>query len=260
MPQPRFTIALTGASGGIGSALAEAYAAPGTVLALSGRDSARLEAVAERCRANGATVLTACVDVTDPAATRSWVAAVDDAHPIDLLIANAGISSSIGPGGEPEPWEIIERVMSVNAVGCMAAASAAAERMLPRRRGQIALMSSIAAYRGLPACPSYSASKAAVKAYAEGLRGWLAPHRIGVTVICPGYVTSPMSERVVGPKPFLVPADRAAALIRRRLERNPAEISFPFPLDFGTRLLSRLPSWAAERILPFFHFHVRPQA
>lgn len=251
------TIALTGASGGIGAALAEIYARPGVRLALAGRDHDRLAAVAERCRDRGAAVETSAFDIADAAAACAWMRDVDGRRPVDLLIANAGISSGIGPDGKAESWETVAQVLQVNAIGALVVAQVMAERMAARRCGQIALMSSLAAYRGLPSCPAYSASKAAVKAYGEGLRGWLRPQGVGVSVVCPGYVVSPMSARVVGPKPFLMPAEAAARLIRRRLARDAAVIAFPFPLAFGTRLLALLPGWAAARILPFFDFRVR---
>src|SRR3954462_13397193 len=86
------SIVITGASSGIGEALALDYAAPGIALALSGRDAARLQAVAEACRAKGATVDSGNVDVVDKAALAAWLIQFDEAHPVDLLIANAGIS------------------------------------------------------------------------------------------------------------------------------------------------------------------------
>jgi short-subunit dehydrogenase len=118
-----------------------------------------------------------------------------------------------------------------------------------RRSGQIALMSSLAAYFGLPVTPSYCASKAAVKAYGEALRGWLAPEGVRVNVIMPGYVDSPMCRAMPGPKPFLWTPKRAARVIRRGLEKNRARIAFPFPLNVGTWLLAVLPAEMSTRIL-----------
>jgi short-subunit dehydrogenase len=192
----RRVIAITGASSGIGAALAEAYAAPGIRLALAGRRQAALEEVAERCEKRGASVDCQRFDMADTAAARRWFDATDDRHSVDLVIANAGISSSIGADGEPEPWSVIEQVIAVNLLGSLAVANAAAERMRARRSGQIVLMSSLAGLRGLPFCPSYSASKAGLAAYGEALRGWLAPYGVAVSVVAPGYVVSPMSDRL----------------------------------------------------------------
>ncbi|HLO76421.1 MAG TPA: SDR family NAD(P)-dependent oxidoreductase, partial [Magnetospirillum sp.] len=93
------SVAISGASGGIGAALAEACAAPGVTLSLAGRDGERLAGVAERCRARGADVHTDSFDITDPTAAKAWIDAADARRPLDLVIANAGVSSSLGPDG-----------------------------------------------------------------------------------------------------------------------------------------------------------------
>src|SRR5260370_42475719 len=100
------SILITGASSGIGAALAEAYAAPSIHLALCGRDAGRLAAVAQRCRGNGATVAEACIDVSDAAAVADWIATAEAAAPLDLVIANAGIQGGLwrGGAGEAQAW------------------------------------------------------------------------------------------------------------------------------------------------------------
>lgn len=253
------SVAITGASGGIGAALAEAYAGPGVVLALAGRDGGRLERVAERCRALGAVVHVSQFDLTDPSHARAWVLSSYRRCPLDLLIANAGVSSSLGPKGEPEPGPVIDQVLAVNAGGAISVAAAAAECMLARGSGSIALVGSLAGLRGMADCPSYSASKAAVHAYGRALRDWLGPRGIGVTVICPGYVASPMSDRVEGPKPFMISSERAARIIQDGIRRNRALVAFPFALAMGIRLLSLLPEWLARLALRLFHFSVRTE-
>ncbi|MHA7062538.1 SDR family NAD(P)-dependent oxidoreductase [Azospirillum argentinense] len=238
MRDPR-SIVITGASSGIGEELARAYAAPGVALALSGRDSARLEAVAERCRAAGAAVETALVDAADRAAMAEWLSALDARTPVDLVIANAGISA--GTGGGVESAEQARRIFQVNVDGVLNSVHPLLPGMQARRRGQIALMASLAGFRGMPGAPAYCASKAAVRVYGESLRGDLAGQGIGVTVICPGFVKSRMTAVNRFPMPFLMETDRAAQVIKSGLARNKARIAFPWPMAATVWLLAALP-------------------
>jgi NAD(P)-dependent dehydrogenase (short-subunit alcohol dehydrogenase family) len=240
---------ITGATGAIGGALAEAYAAPGVELHLHGRDEDRLVAVGERCTALGATVRLQGSDVRDTAALRLWLEGVCTGGAPDLVVVNAGMNTNIGPAGEGEPWDEVEALLDVNLKASMAIVHVVLPAMRRRGSGQIALVSSLAGYFGLPVTPSYCASKAGLKAYGEALRGWLAPEGIRVNVIMPGYVASPMCEAMPGPKPFLWSPQRAAAFIRRGLASDRARISFPFPLNFGTWFLAVLPAAVSLRIL-----------
>lgn len=244
-------ILITGASSGLGAELARTYAAPGATLALTGRDAARLESVAQQCRAKGATVETAVLDVTEAAALEGWMLARDNALPIDLAIANAGISA--GTGGDTEPVEQVRRIFAVNVDGVMNTVLPLIPRMQARKRGQIALMASLAGFRGFPGAPAYCGSKAAVKVYGEGLRGVLAGSGVELSVICPGYVRTPMTDRNGFPMPFLMDADKAARLIRDRLARNKARIAFPWPMLAAVWLLQALPPGLIDplmRVLP----------
>jgi short-subunit dehydrogenase len=244
MRNPR-SIVITGASSGIGEALAIAYAAPGTQLALTGRDEARLNAVAERCRAAGARVTAARVDTGDRAAMAAWLAERDSAVPVDLVIANAGIASGT-PEGREDP-ELARRTFDVNLTGVLNSVHPLIEPMIARGRGQIAIMSSLAAFRGFAGSAAYGASKAAVRVWGEGIRNELAGHGVEVSVICPGFVVSRMTAVNKFPMPFLMPADRAAAIIRRGLERNRSRISFPWPMAGLVWLLAALPAGWTDR-------------
>lgn len=241
-PRTPSNILITGASSGIGEALARDYAQKGRFLALSGRNKERLEAVAKACSAFGAEVDAKPVDVADRAACGRWIAEVDAHHPLDLVIANAGTSS--GSGGRGESEEQARDIFSVNMAGVLNTVWPAFGPMRERGRGQIAIVSSIAAFRGLPGAPAYAASKAAVKIYGEGLRGWLAAEGVKVSVVCPGFVRTPMTEDNIYPMPFIMDAAKAARIIRRGLERDKARIAFPWPMYALVWFMGALPpSW-----------------
>ncbi|MCE5241671.1 MAG: SDR family NAD(P)-dependent oxidoreductase [Syntrophobacteraceae bacterium] len=248
------TVLITGATGAIGGALAEVYAAPGGTLILLGRNRKRLAEAAERCELKGARVLMYCIDLRDRDALCAALKEICAAECPDLVIANAGVSTGIGPDGAPERWEKVEELLEVNVLGTVATVNSVLPFMIDRGCGQIALISSLAGYYGLPITPSYSASKAAIKAYGEGLRGWLAPKGIRVNVVMPGNVDSEMCRNDPGPKPFLWPAERAAEAIRKGLAADRPRISFPFPLDWGCWFLSILPPALSERILRLLHY------
>jgi short-subunit dehydrogenase len=237
-PSPR-SILITGASNGIGAALAIRYAAPGVFLALGGRSEERLEAVARQCRERGAEAAVRAIDVVDRAAMATWIVGIDDAHPLDLVIANAGISA--GTARSADPAEKVREIFAVNVDGLLNTIDPAIARMRPRRRGQLALVSSIAGFRGLPGTAAYAASKAAVRSYGEGLRGSLWEDGIGVSVICPGYVVTGMTAVNTFPMPFIMQAEKAAKIIRRGLARDRARIAFPWPMYFIVWLMNVLP-------------------
>ena len=244
MAQRPESVLITGASSGLGAALARHHAAPGVTLALTGRDSKRLEDVAAECRAKGAGVTSGVVDVTDAAFMAAFVAAADLQAPLDLVIANAGVSAGTGEGDEPA--EQARRITAINVDGVLNTVEPAVAAMRKRGRGQIGLVSSLAAFRGFPGAPAYCGSKAWVKTWGEGMRGHLHGERIGLSVICPGFVKTPMTARNPYPMPFLWSADKAARVIARGLARNKARIAFPFPLYALVWYLGLLPPWLTD--------------
>jgi len=237
-PQPR-AILITGASSGIGEALALHYARRGRFLALSGRDRRRLDAVAGACRDNGADVAAETVDVADRDAMRRWIEAADRRRALDLVVANAGISAGTGGKGESEAQ--CRDIFAVNLAGVLNTVWPAIDAMRGRGQGQIAIISSIAAFRGLPGTPAYSASKAATRAYGEALRGWLGKDGIRVSVACPGFVRSRMTDVNKFPMPMIMDADKAARIIAKGLAGDKARIAFPWPMYALMWLLGALP-------------------
>ncbi|WP_299626672.1 SDR family oxidoreductase [Pelagibius sp.] len=238
MQNPK-SIMITGGSSGIGAALARRYAGEGRLLAITGRDRERLEQVAEDCRAAGAEVVSKVVDVCDRALLDSWMAEIDRERPLDLVIANAGVSAGTGLFGENA--EQTRHILSINVDGVVSTVLTAIALMRARGRGQVAIMSSLAAFRGFPGAPAYCASKAAVRVWGEALRGMVAPQGLTVSVICPGYVKSAMTAVNDFPMPLLMEAEKAAAIIERGLAAGKARIVFPRRLFAVVWLLSLLP-------------------
>ncbi len=246
---PRHVL-ITGASSGIGAALAEAYAGPGVRLTLGGRNRERLDAVAERCRERGAEVETGVIDVDAHEAMQAWVEAADRARPLGLVIANAGISAGTGSGAESDAQA--RDIFATNLAGALNTLQPAMAAMQTRGRGQLAVISSLAAFRGFPGAPAYCGSKAAVRVWAEAMRPHLAAQGVGISVVCPGFVRSRMTAVNDFPMPFLMDAEKAARIIRRGLARDTARISFPWPLAAAVWLLAALPpawtDWAMTKL------------
>jgi short-subunit dehydrogenase len=257
MRAPYRVALITGASSGLGAALALAYAGPGVALGLVGRNEERLAATAAACRTAGAMVDGAAIDVTDGPALAAWLGAFDRAYPVELLIANAGIEAGPDPDSPGEPLAVTGRQIATNLLGAVNTIAPLVPAMCGRGRGRIAVIASIAAFRGLPYNPGYCASKAGLRAYGEAMRPRLAPRGVGVTVVCPGFFTSPMTDRWEGPTPFLVSGDRAARRIKRGIDRGARRVSFPWPLVFGMRFCDLAPAAIGDAILRRFRFHIR---
>lgn len=240
------SILITGASSGIGKALALAYAQNGVHLALTGRNEERLDAVAQQCTAQGATVTTTLTDVTNQDGLEQWIKQIDDTYPIDICIANAGISAGTGEAQESDAQ--VRQIFDINVTGVFNTIHPVIDRMTTRKTGQIALMASLAGFRGMPSAPAYCASKAAIKSYGEGLRGNLKAHNIGVTTILPGFVRSRITDANRFKMPFFMEADKAANIIKRGLSKNKSRIAFPMPMIFGAWFLGILPDFIATKI------------
>jgi NADP-dependent 3-hydroxy acid dehydrogenase YdfG len=242
---------ITGASSGIGAALARALAGPGVTLHLSGRDAARLDAVVVACREAGATVHPAVLDVTDAAAMAGWIGA---AGPLDLVVANAGISAGTGRG-EPESAAQVRAIFATNVGGVFNTVLPAMEAMAHQPagpdgvRGRIGVVASIAAFIAAPGAPAYCASKAAVDAWTVGSATTALARGIVLSSICPGYVRTAMTARNRFPMPGLMDADRAAGIILRGLAANRRRIVFPRWMGLATRIAGLLPPAASAALL-----------
>jgi short-subunit dehydrogenase len=245
-------ILITGASSGIGRALAQAYAREGRSLALYGRDAERLEETAAACRAAGAAVDTTIADVRDRRGMAARIAESDALAPLDLVVANAGVSTGLASGQIAEDPEAVRGLLAINVHGVFNTVEPAIAAMTARRRGQIAVVGSMAGLRGLPYSPAYCASKAAVHLYADSLRGALAPHGVGVSLIVPGFVTTPMTAKLDAWQPGRVSDAKAAEIIIRGLERRAAVIAFPLFIYYAMKLFAWLPPGLVDSVMRRF--------
>jgi len=240
---------ITGASSGLGWALAKELAAQGCQVGLIARRRDRLEALAAEIRAAGGTAACADADVSDRAQTLAAIDAVRrHLGPVDLLIANAGVGAPTFL--EPVNIEEVEQMFQVNVLGVVYALEAVLPEMLRRGRGHLAAVSSLAAYKGLPGESAYCASKAAVNTYMEGLRIQLRARGIAVTTICPGFVKTPMTDVMKGPMPWMLEAGDAARRMVRALGRRRKVYNFPWQTTILTKVTRWLPDWVVARSVP----------
>ncbi len=252
------TIIITGASSGIGAALARALAAPGRTLALLGRHKGRLEAVAAACRAKGATCRIASLDVSDANALSAFLMEIGRETEIDLLIASAGILDGRSADETVERGNVARRVLETNLLSTLDVVHLVLPGMLRKRCGNIVLVASLASLVPLPDAPAYSASKAGLLSYGLALRDAVAAEGVRVVVACPGFVATAMAERHLGPRPGEISADDAAARVLVGLQRNRAMIGFPFVPFWLSRLSLLVPESIRRRGMKSTRFHVAP--
>ena len=246
-PAPR-RVFITGASSGIGAALARHYAAQGAQLGLTGRNKERLDAVVAGldcdCRAY-------ILDVRDAAALQqAALDFIDKYGPPDLVIANAGVSrGTLTEYSEDIP--AFRAILDTNVLGLVQTFQPFIRVMKEQGAGALAGIASVAGLRGLPGAGAYSASKAAAIAYLEALRVELASSGISVTTLCPGYIKTPMTDVNPYPMPFLMDADRAAAKMAHAIARKRRYVILPWQMGLVGRLMKLLPAplwdWAMKK-------------
>ncbi|MBO6520291.1 MAG: SDR family NAD(P)-dependent oxidoreductase [Rhodospirillales bacterium] len=234
------SILITGASSGIGRALALELAGPGVLLAITGRDAARLSNVERELRDRGAEVIARTIDVTDRQSMSQLVADMEQHTPIDLAVANAGISSGAGAGSGDD--DMTRDVFAVNLAGVLNTILPALVPMRSRHSGHVAIVSSVAGFRGLPSAPAYSASKVAVKAWGEAIRPELEHDGISLSLIYPGFVESRITDKNKFRMPFLMPTEKAGQIVARGLARRKKTIAFPWQMVWLMKALAALPS------------------
>lgn len=252
-------VVITGASSGIGAALARLYAKPGVTLGLLGRDATRLGSVADAAMAAGAAVEQGVLDLRDRAALAGFLQAFDAAHPVELLIANAGVLDGRRADGRIEDAAVAREVIEINLLGALDTLHAVLPAMRGRRHGHIVLVSSLAALSPLADAPAYSASKAGLLSYGRALRRAVAEDGVQVSVVCPGYVSSAMTNSHIGNQPGKISAEAAAGLIAAGIKRNRAVIGFPRGLYLGSLISPFLPAFVLRAATKGIRFHVAPK-
>lgn len=230
----RESVFITGGTSGLGLALARLYDQAGFSVAVCGRDLTKLNP-SERENFQ-------CYEV-DVTKSEDLIAAVDDfvarKGRLDIMIASAG--RSVGSKSKVPRFDVAREVIAINVFGVINAFEAACKYMLPQKRGQLVAISSVAGFVGLPGASSYSASKAAVTIYCESLMLDLKDQGITTSVICPGFVDTPLTKKNNHSMPFLMSAEKAAVIMKKAVDQKQALTIFPWPMKLIITLLNKMP-------------------
>jgi len=240
---------ITGASSGIGEALAREYANGSAQLGLLARRGEELARVAGELRQRGASVLVYAADVTDTSGMQSAIHDfVTRTGGVDRVIANAGIGirDSLRDGDA----ESVARLMSVNVVGTTNTIVPFLPTMLRQGSGTLAAVSSVAGHRGLPGRAAYSASKAAVITFMDALRMQLANTGVHAMTLCPGFVRTPLTASLSHKLPFLLEVDDAARLMLRAIEQRKNTYTLPWQMSLLKHVMVNAPEWLIRRVSP----------
>lgn len=248
MQQKYQHILITGASSGLGRALALSYARAGVLLILQGRDEARLAETGDRCRAQGAEVFCRVLDVKDHAEMVAWLSEIDAQWPIDLVVANAGRSQ----GQSIPSFDVMDDILQTNVYGVLNTVLPLIPGMKDRRRGHIVVISSLAAFRTLPGRMIYSTSKIAVRYFCDAWRLELEKYGIKLTCVHPGFIRTPLTDQNKHPMPMMMSAENAAEIITAGVAKGKAVVAFPRILYYFMRLLNILPYQVSDFLIRKF--------
>jgi short-subunit dehydrogenase len=243
------TVLVTGASSGIGQALAERFAADGSLVVLAARRADRLHEVADGIEHDGGRARVEPMDVGDTTTTVARIRALDaELGGFDLVIANAGVGMK-HKGLPSYAWEAMKDACHVNFCGAAATLTAALPQMVERGRGHVVGISSIASFTPIPGRGGYCAPKAGLSMLLECLRLELAGTGVHATAVHPGFVRTAMTARSKGALPFVMNPDQAAERIVRALPSAPATIDFPWQLATAARAGAALPRVLRDVVL-----------
>jgi short-subunit dehydrogenase len=237
---------ISGASSGIGEALARHYASQSSEIGLAARREDLLQSLSDSLPGR---IATYPLDVSDTGSVESAAADFLQRYGVpDIVIANAGIS--IGTSGEEvADMAKLQRVLNVNVVGMAATLAAFAPAMRKAGRGTLVGISSVAGFRGLPGSGAYSSSKAAATTWLESLRVEMTGSGVSVVTICPGFIDTPMTQVNRYRMPFIIPADEAARRFARAIDAKRRLVVIPWQMGIVGSVLRVLPAWAYDRLM-----------
>jgi short-subunit dehydrogenase len=239
---------LTGASSGIGEALAIAMAKHGAIIGLLARRREMLDNLARECEKAGGTARIFPCDVTDETCVQMAAdAMVAEFNRIDILIANAGIGGNNSETRNLKPTSV-KSVIDTNLMGAVNAVHSVLPHMLERGEGHLVAISSLAGFRGLPGSAAYSASKAGMTAFFESVRLDVKHRGVYVTIIQPGFIKTPLTSGRHSKMPFLMELENAVPLFLRAIEKKKRFAAFPWQLATIVRAGRLMPAWLYDRV------------
>jgi len=248
-------IVITGASRGLGAALALSYAEPNVTLTLLGRNENLLRDIKEQCEAKGSTVKISQLDLREFSDIQKWLSQLKTEPPISLFIANAGVFEGRFENEQIEARARAQHVLETNLNATIDIVSSITGLLIAQGSGHIAMISSLAAIQPLADAPAYSASKAGIRAYGEALREALLEHKIPVSLIYPGHINTQQTENHIGPLPSIMEPDTAANYIKKKLNRKSNSIYLPAHIAWPLRVSKILPWKLRALINRPFRFH-----